>query len=77
MREDDRRRRWEKEIGEGDTRRSLGKEMEKEVPEQMGKKIWKEDLEKVEKEYAGRSCRRRGAQRVTATRRGGNGVTQT
>lgn len=49
MREDDRRRRWEKEIGEGDTRRSLGKEMEKEVLEQMGKKIWKEDLEKFRK----------------------------
>ena len=44
-----------KEIGEGDTRRSLGKEMEKEVLEQMGKKIWKEDLEEVQEEYAGRS----------------------
>ena len=51
--------------------------MEKEVLEQLGKKIWKEDLEEVQEEYAGRSCRRRGAQRVTATRRGGNGVTQT
>ena len=53
MREDDRRRRWEKEIGEGDTRRSLGKEMEKEVLEKTGvlekkKKGDKEDKEDKE-----------------------------
>ena len=34
-------------IGKGGGRRRLGKGMEKEVLEQMGKKIWKEDLEEV------------------------------